>query len=98
MEDRPLLQLSHPSVQIGLDGGGEKQSGAVGTEVVQIKVHRPFNEGGDAPAPVLLIPALQDGLFLRREVEWEFLFFAHIGSFPGVDLCFFLVAVGFRGL
>ena len=58
-------------------GGGEKQSGVVGAEVVQIKVHRPLNEGGDAPAPVLLIPALQDSLFLRRQVKWEFLFFAH---------------------
>ena len=34
-------------------------------------------KGGDAPATILLLPALQNGLFLRRQVEWEFLFFAH---------------------
>ena len=50
-------------------------------------------KGGDAPAPILLLPALQNGLFLRRQVEGEFLFFAHNGSFPKFDPCFFLVGV-----
>ena len=59
----PAFELVQQAVQIGLDGGREKQSSVVGAEVVQIKVHRPLNEVGDAPAPVLLIPALQNGLF-----------------------------------
>ncbi len=73
----PILQLSQLAVHIGFDGGREKESGVVGAEVVQVEVHRPLNEGGHAPASVLLIPALQDGFLLRGEIEGESLFFAH---------------------
>ena len=88
-----IFKLIQSSVQVGLNGGREKQSGIVGTEIVQIKVHRPLNEGGDAPAPILRISPFQSGFFLRRQVEGKFLFFAHNGSFPGFDPCFSLVGV-----
>lgn len=51
---------------------------------LEVEVHRPLDEGGHAPAPILLIPALQDRLFLRRQVKREFLFFAHKWLLPGV--------------
>ena len=72
-----FLQLSQPSVQVRFDRCWQEKAGVVGAEVVQVKVYRPLNEGGHAPASILLKPALQNGFLFRGEIEGESLFFAH---------------------
>ena len=71
-----VFHLPHSTVQIGLDGGWEEQSGIVGTELVQVEFDGPLNESGDAAASILLISSLQACLFLRGEIEGKFFFLA----------------------
>ena len=54
-----------------------------------VLLHR-LPKGGDAPAPILLLPALQNGLFLRRQVEGEFLFLLITAPFRSLTPVFFL--------
>ena len=72
----PILQLSQPSIHIGLDCGWEEQAGIVGAEVVQVEVDGPFDEGGETAAPILPVAAFQHRFFLRRQVQGKFLFLA----------------------
>ena len=72
----PAFELVQQAVQIGLDGGREKQSSVVGAEVVQVEVDGPFDEGGETAAPILPVAAFQHRFFLRRQVQGKFLFLA----------------------
>ena len=79
----PVLHLSQPAIHIGLERGGEEQSGVVGAEVVQIEVDGSFDEGGETAAPILTVAAFQNRFFLRRQVQGKFLFLAQNGLLSG---------------
>ena len=84
MDANTGLALPHPAVQVRLDGGREEQSGIVGAEIVQVEINCPLNESGDAAASILLIPSLQNCLFLWSEIERKFLFLAQSSFLSGV--------------
>ena len=48
-----------------------------------IEVNGVLDEPGDTPAAVFRISPFQGRLFLRRQVEGKFLFFAHHGLLSG---------------
>ena len=56
-----------------------------------------LDEGGEAAAPVLLIPAFRNCFFLQRQVQGKLLFSAQKRLFSRACSLFFVVTVGVLG-
>ena len=69
----------------------------IGAEIVKIEIYGILDEGGEAAAPVLLIPAFRNCFFLQRQVQGKLLFSAQKRLFSRACSLFFVVTVGVLG-